>query len=319
MSELEPIGAAPLAPLLEADELRVAVDDVVVLDRASFTTRGDRVLVLGEAAPLLAAIMGTTLGARGARSAGSRDVSSAAGECRVVAGRLRCAGLDVARGEHLARIGAAPLDPPLPPRFTALEYVTWSARLTGASASAARALATAALAKVGLESARDTSIARLPLVGRRGLVLAHAIVTDPAVLVADAPLEGLEPGAAALVTRALAAATTGRGAIVGVPRLDPASPVGALAAQATDVLLVSGGQLVLHASGAELGGAARLYAVTVRTNAEPLRGELAARGIELRGGPERFSAALPEGAGAPEILAAAAAARAAVVEVRPLL
>lgn len=316
MSAIETIGGAPLAPLLEADEVRVAVDDVVVLDRLSFVTRGERVLVLGEGAPLLAAIMGTTLGARGLRPVAP---AAATGECRVVAGRLRCAGLDVGRGEHAVTVGAAPLDPPLPPRFTALEYVTWSARLTGVPASAARALATAALAKVGLEPARDTSIARLPLAARRGLVLAHAIVANPAVLVADAPLEGLEPAAAALVARALAAATNGRGTILGVSRLDPASPAGALAAEATDVLVLSGGQLVLHASGAELGAAARLFALTVRTNAEPLRSELAARGIDLRGGPERFSASLPEGAGASEILAAAAAARAAVVEVRPLV
>jgi len=47
--------------------------------------------------------------------------------------------------------------------------------------------------------------------------------------------------------------------------------------------------------------------------------ELLARGIDLRGGPVRFSAALPAGVTSREILVAATIARAAIVEMVPVL
>jgi ABC-2 type transport system ATP-binding protein len=309
-------------PLLQAEDARIAVDDVIVVDRLTLTTRGARVLVVGDGAPLAAAIMGTSLAARGAgltRRGPGETQGALEGECRVVAGALRVAGLDVAKDEHVGAVGSAPLDPPLPGELTALEYVAWSGRLAGMGKGAARSLAQASLAKVGLEASRETRIQRLAAPARRALLLAQAMVASPRVLVADAPFEGLEAEGAAYVVRALAAATEGRGAIVALPRLDPATPSGALAAQATDVVVLAGGQLVLHASGAELGPIAGLYALTVRTNAEALKAELSARGIELRGGPERFSAQVPPGAGPSDLLAAAAKARAAVVEIRPLL
>ncbi len=84
-------------------------------------------------------------------------------------------------------------------------------------------------------------------------------------------------------------------------------------------MVLAGGEVALEGPAGELFAGARVYALTVRSHAEPLRAELAARGIDLRGGPVRFSAALPAGLGAREILAAAQAARAAVVEMVPLI
>ena len=111
--------------------------------------------------------------------------------------------------------------------------------------------------------------------------------------------------------RALAAVTDGRGAILSQMHIDVGTLEGSLARGATDVLVFSGGELTMDLPSAEILGAARLFAVTVRSNAEPLRSELAARGIDLRGGPTRFAATLPPGLGAKDILVAAASAKAA--------
>jgi ABC-2 type transport system ATP-binding protein len=207
----------------------------------------------------------------------------------------------------------------MPSGWTASEYVAWSARLAGHPKRVAADLAAAALERVGLAKARATDLRSLDLPSRRALLLAHAAVASPRVLIADAPLQGLTGAAAAFVLRALAAVTEGRGAILAQTRVDPGTLEGSLARGATDVLVFSGGELVIDVPAADLLAAPRLFAVTVRTNAEILRVELLSRGIDLRGGPIRFAATLPHGLGARDILAAAAVAKAAVIDVYPLL
>jgi ABC-2 type transport system ATP-binding protein len=320
-------------PLLRAADARIAVDDVVAIEKLSLETRGDRVLFVGEVDELFAALTAVPLGARGAPgfgvAGGSIAVSSARGrwasdgdlpgEARVVSGSLRVAGRSVAGGDHLAISGVAPLDPPLPAAWTAEQYVAWSAQLAGASAGAARELAPAALSRVGLGAARRRAVGSLSLPERRVLLLAHAVVMSPEVLIAEAPLSGLEGTAADFVMAAIAAATEGRRAILSGARLDPGTLEGVLSRNASDVVVLVGGGVALEGPPSELFSGSTVYGVLVRSNGEPLRGELAARGIELRGGPLRFSAALPEGATTHDILAAAHAAKAVLVELVPLL
>ncbi|WP_437589174.1 ABC transporter ATP-binding protein [Sorangium sp. So ce1000] len=317
MEQAEP--AAP--PLLDARAARIAVDDVVAVEALTAATRGDRVLVTGDAGALFAAITGVPFSAlRGPTQAGAADDAAhgAPGEARVVAGRLAIAGRDVARSAHRAASGAAPLDPPLPLAWTVDAYVGWGARLAGTSPRAAAEMVAPALARVGLAAARKRTIGALALPERRALVLAQAIVTAPAVLIAEDPLVGLDGDAAAFVLAALAGATEGRGALLTAARLDVEGPRGALVRGATDVLVLTGGELAFSGTFAEIAAGSRLYAVTVRSNAELLREELAARGIALRGGPERFAAALPEGATTRDIVLAATRCRAAIVELTPL-
>jgi ABC-2 type transport system ATP-binding protein len=324
--------AAPGAPpLFEADGARVAVDGVVAIERLSCASTGDRALVVGDAGALFAVLTGVPLGVRApsiatrsadprwAPLAPERDPEAPPGEARVCAGALRLAGRDVGRGEHVGAIGAAPLDPPLPPAWTAVDHVGWSARLAGAGRRAAVELAAAALARVGLERARKRPLKTFVLAERRALVLAAAAVTSPPVLVLEAPLAGLDGAQADFVASAVAAVTDGRRAIVSATRVDPSTPEGALARGASWALLLSGGERVADGTPAELFAGARTYALSVRTNAGALREALRARGIELRGDPPRCTVALPEGATTREILAAAAEARAAVVEMVPLV
>ncbi|WP_434044171.1 MULTISPECIES: ABC transporter ATP-binding protein [Sorangium] len=322
-AEAAPPLDAPAAepPLLDARAARIAVDDVVAIDALTVETRGDRVLCAGDAGALFAALSGVPFSAvrRHPPGAAADDAAGAApGEARVVAGRLAVAGRDVARSAHRAASGAAPLDPPLPLAWTVDAYVGWGARLAGASPRAAADMARAALARVGLAAAGKRALQTLALPERRALVLAQAIATSPAVLIAEDPLAGLDDGAAGFVLAALAGATEGRGALLTAARLDAEGPRGVLARGATDVLVLTGGELAFSGTLAEIAAGGRLYALTVRSHAELLRDELGARGIALRGGPARFTAALPEGATSRDIVLAATRCRAAIVELIPL-
>ena len=322
--------AAP--PLLVAEEARIAVDGVVAIDRLTFSATGDHLLFAGDPAALFAAITGVPLSSRrGARPVLTGKAARAAlassddldeelpGEAYVVAGALLLAGRSVAEAAHTSLMGAAPLDPPLPPTWSAEEYVAWGARLAGARRRAASELAVTALARVGLLPARKRLTSALSQPERRALVLAQAVVMAPEILIAESPLAGLEGAAAAFVLDALVQATEGRRAIFSVTRIDPASPEGRLARAASHVIVLAGGEIALEGPPSDLFSGVRVYTLTVHKNAEPFRAELALRGIPLRGGPQRFSVELAVGGSTRDIVAAAQAARAALVEMVPLI
>jgi ABC-2 type transport system ATP-binding protein len=303
-------------PLLAAHEARIAVDGVTAIDRLTLETKGDHVLVAGDTRALFAAITGIPLADPAVAEGEEGELP---GEAFVVAGTLALAGCSVAARAHVASMGAAPLDPPLPPRWTVEEYVAWGAQLAGTPPGAARELAAAALSRVGVAPLRKKRLDALPPAERRAVVLAQATVTGPLVLVAEAPLRGLDAAGAALVMAALLGAGEGRRVLLSAARLDAGSPEGALARGASHLVVLSGGDVAVEGPPGELFAAARVLSLTVRTNAGALRAELAARGIDLRGGPTRFAASLPEGTTPREVMAAAAAARAAVVEMVPVL
>ncbi len=309
-------------PLIEAREARLLVDGAVAMERLTLATVGDRVVLAGDAGALLGALTGVPRSAGGAgrlQVARDGDEVEVAGEAILVAGTLLLAGKSVAAATQLAMVGAAALDPPVPARWTVEEYVAWGARLAGNPRGAARQLGVAALARTGLLAARRRATGALSLAERRALAIAQAIAAGPEVVVLEAPLRGLEGAAAAFVLQAVNAAAEGRRMVLSVVTLDPASAEGALARSASQLVVLAGGEVALQGPPRELFAGARVYAVTVRSNVEPLRAELSARGIDLRGGPLRFSVALPVGTSSNEILAAASAARAAMVEMVALI
>lgn len=302
-------------PLLVANEARIAIDDIVAIDRLTLSTRGDRVLLVGDVEALFSALTGVSRAAR-APDVGVDDLP---GEARVTAGSLRVLGRDVGTNAHHRAVGSAPLDPPLPGTWTAEEYIIASARLAGASSNVARDLAPQALAKVGLIRARSRALRTLGLAERRAIVLAQAVVMSPDVVIAESPLSGLESPGVEFVLAAIAGVSAGRGAILSGSKLDPRSPESVIARSATYVAVLVGGEVALEGHPSDLFTGATVYGLTVRSNVDPFRDELASRGIELRGGPQRFSASLPEGASTREIIAAAHAVKAALIELVPLI
>ena len=188
-------GARLDPPVIAATEARVAVDDVVSIQRLTFTSRGARVLFVGDVTALFAALGGVPLSAR----TGLRERDGPPGDARIVSGRVRIAGRDVATGAHVELTGVAPLDPPLPPGWTFEEYLAWSARLSGARPRLALELARATSDRLGVGPLRSRHLAGLGLAERRSLVICAAVLSSPRVLVAEAPLAGLDGAGAALV------------------------------------------------------------------------------------------------------------------------
>ncbi|HMI86891.1 MAG TPA: ATP-binding cassette domain-containing protein, partial [Polyangiaceae bacterium] len=173
------------APLVAAHDLRIDVGGAIAIERATFASRGRSVALLGDEHGILAAI---------------------AGDADIRAGTLSILGTEVGDGAHLGSnlVGMAALDPPLPPRWTAREYLVWGSRLGGADRSTAERDAAAALTEFGLESAAAQKVESLSLIERRVLVLAQAVAARPAVLVASGPLSGLSGREAAYVASAWA-------------------------------------------------------------------------------------------------------------------
>ncbi len=315
--------APPDPPLLSASAVRIAVDDVVSIDAFHLTTTGDRVLFVGDASVLFAAISGVPLLSTAPPSVSQErardEMAGPLGEARIVAGQLLINGLDVASHAHIAAIGFAPLDPPVPLDMTALVYVTWAARLTGLG-RASRHLAEGALARVGLERVANRPAASLPIPERRALQLAKAIVAAPPVLVAEAPLDRLSDAAAGFVMNALFAANQGRRLLVSARRIQPDAAEGALARAASDVIFWGDGRVL--ASGLPAGALPdgnRAYRLIVTQNGEALAAAMRRRGLRPSFGPTHLTVALPQGTTTALVLEAASEARAPIVEMVPLL
>ena len=100
----------------------------------------------------------------------------------------------------------------------------------------------------------------------------------------------------------------------GMTSLSPATPEGELAAGASYVAVLREGQLVLEGAPGDVLLPTRSYTVTVPVNGDAFRAALAANGIEARGGPPHFGVVLPPALSSVDILRAASAARAPVLE-----
>lgn len=289
--------------LLEAKGARVVIDGAVVIESLTLSTRGDRVILIGDAGGLMAVLTGAPRGTAGQHA-------------RVAGGEVTLQGHDVSAGAHRAIAGLAPLDPPLWGRWSVQDYLVWHARLMGYRARAARARALAVLELLGLEEGRKRRLSTLTLVARRALALATALLNEPKVVVIENPFEELDPQARLYLEGLVMRATAGRAAIVSLAELGNAPE--ALLQQASDAVVMRDGRLIAHDTPGALLGGARLFEVAVARGADELRAELAQYGLELSGGPVHFVLRLPEGKGPSDLLVAAARARAAVLTCTPM-
>jgi ABC-2 type transport system ATP-binding protein len=286
------------APLLAARDLRVDVGGAIAIERATFASRGGSVALLGDEHGILSAI---------------------AGAAEIRAGTLSIRGSEIADGSHLRSnlVGLAPLDPPLPPRWTAREYLVWGSRLAGADSGSAGRDAVAALQAFGLDATADQKLETLPLIERRVLVLAQAVIARPAVLVAWGPLSGLGGREAAFVASAWTTASRGRGWIVSLSNLHVGSAESTLAQSADDLLLFASGRLVRQGKLDHIESGAVGYTLTVRSKVDELRAVLRARGVDMSGGPQRFFVELPSEMNAQDLLTLSVDVGAPIVELVP--
>jgi ABC-type multidrug transport system ATPase subunit len=284
--------------LLAASSVRVDVAGVPAVDGLSFETTGQHVLVLGAARALFEAAAGLRPTARGALLVGGLAAREA---CRAGAAT------------------AAPLDPPLPPRWTVLEYVTWSARIAGSARGEAGEMAANAIESMQLTALAKTRLAAAAPAVRRGTVIAAALATGAGTLLVDDPLSGLGDETARPFARVLARALAHRRSVVFAARVPLESP---LALGADEALAIDGARLVAQGAPAEMAAAERTFALRVQGDVEAF-----ARAVEAGGGRAEVTAGAPAPVhvrvelgqlAARDLLRLAAEAGAIVLELRPL-
>lgn len=171
-------------------------------------------------------------------------------------GTVRVAGVDPREGLRDGAIASATLDPPLPPKWTAVEHASWAARLAGVDAKVARAAALASLDALGVPGGRVLKDASP--VERRAIVCAGALATEAKTLVVEDPTAGLPADAARALGRAFARALGDRGLVLLAGTLPLDAP---LALAIDDALVVRAGRVVAQGAPAEIAAREKSYAV----------------------------------------------------------
>jgi ABC-2 type transport system ATP-binding protein len=285
-------------PLLAASSLRVDVHGVPAIDGLSLTSTGERVLVLGAAGALFEAAAGLRPAVRGALR---------------IEGRLP---LEAVRAGIAA---GAPLDPPMPPRWTVRQYVTWSARLAGHPRAVARGLADDATRRMVLGATTRAKLGTAATSVRRATVLAAALATGATTLLIEDPIAGLPADAAPQFARTLVRAVADRRTIFFGGRMRLESPV-ALAAD--EAIVVFGSHVAAQGAPAEIAAADRAFALRVAGDVRAFAEAVKASGGRLREGiggtpPSRVSVDLGPLA-TRDLLRIAEESKAVVLELRPI-
>ena len=315
----------PPPTLLVAKGARLAAETRVILDGLDLETRGSLLVLCGDAGPLVAALSGLPENAgEAADRARQGELVPLSEPPRVVGGALSVAGADVASGAHHALLGVSLFDPPYDHDRTVGDHLEAAIRVALARRGRVRASditreTTDALGRAGIAGGPKRRLGTLAVRERRAGEVAAAAVCAPAVLLLDRPLHGLEGSAAAFVIAAIERAREGRGAIVRTSTLSPGTAEGDLARRASDCAVFTGAELVFFGTLAEHARGARVVQVTARANAAELARGLAAAGFSVSGGAHPLTIGLGEGRRPSEILKVAAAVRASVVEIIPLM
>jgi ABC-type sulfate/molybdate transport systems ATPase subunit len=224
-------------------------------------------------------------------------------------------GVDVSEAARTGIVAGAPLDPPLPPKWTVADYVTWSSRLGGHGASAARRLAREAIGLVQLEGMAGQTLERLIPHARRGVVLAAALATDAAVLVLEDPLAALPEEVARAWARIVVKALVDRAWIVVAARVALTSP---LAMSANEALIVSSTRVDAQGPPAEIALTDRRFALRIHGPLDVLGARLGERGARLDVQGAQVLLDLGPTLTTAELLGLCAEAEATVVEMVPV-
>jgi ABC-type multidrug transport system ATPase subunit len=285
-------------PLLGASGLRVDVGGSPAIDGLTLTTTGERVLVLGAARALFEAAAGLRAASRG---------------------ELLVEGTSPRAAVSGGAVASASLDPPMPPGWTVLQYVTWSARLAGHPRATARAMAGEALEQMRLERVATTKLGAAAPTTRRAAVLAAALATGARTLLVEDPLPGLPSEAERPFARVVARALGERRVVVFAGRMPLESP---LALAADEALVIDGAAVSAQGAPGELAAGERTVALRVH-------GEVAAfaQAVQAAGGRAEVTVGAPPPVhvrvelgplAAQDLLRIAAEHDAVVMELRPV-
>jgi ABC-type multidrug transport system ATPase subunit len=281
-------------PLLQLVHTRIDIDGVPAVDGLSLTTTGDRVVILGGPRALFEA------------ASGVRTPSHGEVQVRGVAARR------AARGGSVA---GAPFDPPFSPKWTAREYVTWSARISGHGKKDARALAEQSLAQLKMAPSAGERLSNASTQMRRAVTIAAALATGAQTVFLEEPLAGLPDDAARHFARIILRALEGRSWLVFAARLPLESP---FAMDAEEAIVVADSRVLAQGAPAELAAHERAFAVRVLGRAADFARLATERGAHVSGSGNELTIDLGEGLTVSDLLRAAAEARATVLELEPV-
>ncbi|HWA77187.1 MAG TPA: hypothetical protein VG937_32855 [Polyangiaceae bacterium] len=207
------------APLLRLARACIVSADGTQLGPLDAEVKGEQLALIGDFSPVFRLLEG-----RATLSAGSAEI------------------MGVPLTQALARgvVGFAPLDPPLPPRLSALAYLEESARLLGRGRAFAEQSARDIVKKFELEHLTRRALSTLRVAEKRVLLLASAALGAPPVLCAEAPLDRLDDAAMLYVETALERARAGRLSIVSAISLDALGRERALVERSPELLALAG-------------------------------------------------------------------------------
>lgn len=287
-------------PWIQAEALRVDVAGSPLLDGVTFVTTGRSAAILGAPRALFEACTA---------------------ERTPTSGSLRLVGLSPEQASRQARVAFAPLDPPLPPRWTARSYASWSARLVGHDAASAERNAREAVAMLRMGSVADTKLADAPLHVRRGAVLAGALATGAELLLFEDPTPGLADDAARTLARVLAqaldetASSPGRAWVLFAARLPLTSP---FAHRAEEAFLFSRGRLAQSGAPGELAAAESAFHLRVSGPQAEFVDRLRKRGAEVVSDDTHLSVRLDDTLAPRELFQLAEDAKVILLELVPI-
>ena len=137
---------------------------------------------------------GEIFGLLGPNGAGkTTTIKMLLGFVRPSGGRVEVAGEPAGSLASRRRLGYLPENPALYEFLTGVEYLRFAGRLTGLSASDARAQADKLIDQVGLTGRADRSIRKFSKGMVQRLGLAQALIGDPRIVILDEPMSGLDP------------------------------------------------------------------------------------------------------------------------------
>ena len=280
-------------PLLHADSVRVD-DGLPVVENLTIETTGNNVAIVGAARALFEA------------TAGIRPITR---------GVLRVCGMDPRAALRAGAIASAPVDVPVPARWTVHEFARENARLAGQTKSTADKLAKDALQAMQLGTYATKKLASVDAPVKRAAMIAAALATGAGAIFAEDFTTGLPDAAARSLAKLFVAACEGRRWIVFAGRLALSSPIGL---NADEALLFAGGRFVCAGLPAEIATRERTYSVRTSGEAEPFAAKLRERGARVEAAGASLMVTMPEDLATHELVALARESNVVVLELLPL-
>lgn len=250
-----------LAALLTARDVRVEEGGASLMDGLSFESDADHVVLVGDWSPMFRVL---------------------ANKARVTRGELLVEGAPLVPAVAAAIVGVALHDALLPPDWTAADYLARSAELIGMRARQARRAASTALELTGIAALAKRKLRTLDAAGRCAVLVTHAALASPRVIILERPLAGLADDAAAFVLGVIERAVSGKRSVISVAHAS-IGPERRLAQHAEEALIISRNAAVLRIDVRRgIDNVAALYVVAASRHAPALAEELERRGIIVR-------------------------------------